>query len=141
MEVGTRGDEQVLARAVKQVQWSHHRALDGRLRGIGATVVQWDVLRALDGNPAASAHELAAATFQSDQSLGVMMRRMVDRGLVERTAQGRRLEHRITAGGRELLEAGHSFAAEVFGSSFRALEAADRAQLLALLRRVGGDGA
>jgi DNA-binding MarR family transcriptional regulator len=137
VEVGTRGDDEVLGRAIKQVQWRHHRALDARMRGIGSTIVQWDVLRAIERQPDASAHDLALATFQSDQSLGVTMRRMEAKGLVERRAvRGRRLEHRITDEGAEVLERGHAFAAEVLASSFGALDSDQRAQLLGLLRRI-----
>ena len=141
MEIGTRGDDEVLGRAIKQVQWRHHRALDARMRAIGSTIVQWDVLRALERQPEASAHDLALATFQSDQSLGVMMRGMEAKGLVERSVgRGRRLEHRITEAGARVLEQGHGYAAEVLESSFAALDAEERAQLLALLRRIGADG-
>lgn len=140
MEVGTRSDDEVLGRAVKQVQWGHHRALDARLRGIGSTIVQWDVLRAIEREPGASAHDLAVATFQSDQSLGVTIRRMQAKGLVERrTGRGRRLEHGITEAGAAVLEQGHAFAAEILATSFRDLDAGERAQLLALLRRIGAD--
>jgi DNA-binding MarR family transcriptional regulator len=140
VEVGTRSDDEVLGRAIKQVQWRHHRALDARMRGIGSTIVQWDVLRALETRPDASAHDLAQATFQSDQSLGVMMRGMEAKGLVERRAgRGRRLEHRITEAGARVLEQGHGFAAEVLSTSFAALDDEARAQLLGLLRRIGAD--
>ena len=140
MQVGTRTEEEVLGRAVKQVQWRHHRALDARMRGIGSTIVQWDVLRALEQQPDASAHELALATFQSDQSLGVMMRNMERKGLVERSApRGRRIEHRPTEAGLRILEQGHRFAAEVLEATFGGFSADERATLLALLRRAGAD--
>jgi len=140
VQIRTRGADEALGRAVKQVQWRHHRAMDARMREIGSTIVQWDVLRALEQQPDASAHDLAVATFQSDQSLGVMMRNMAAKGLVERAApKGRRIEHRITATGQRILEQGHGFAAEVLEASFAGIDAAERAQLLALLRRVGAD--
>lgn len=137
MDVATRNDQQVLARRIKQVQWRHHRQLDGRLRGIGSTIVQWDVLRALTADPSASAHDLAQATFQSDQSLGVMMRRMVQKGLIERSAgKGHRFVHRITDTGRTVLQAGHRFADDVFEASFQPLSAADRHELGRLLQLI-----
>jgi DNA-binding MarR family transcriptional regulator len=140
MEVGTRGADEVLGRAVKQVQWRHHRAMDARMREIGSTIVQWDVLRALERQPDASAHDLAVATFQSDQSLGVMMRNMERKGLVARsTPNGRRIEHRITEAGARVLEQGHGFAAEVLSTSFGVLDAGERDLLLTLLRRIGAD--
>ncbi|GAA2750380.1 MarR family winged helix-turn-helix transcriptional regulator [Amnibacterium kyonggiense] len=140
MDVDTRSEDEELGRAIKQVQWGNHRALDSRLRAVGSTIVQWDVLRALSRNPAASAHELAVATFQSDQSLGVMMRGMERKGLVERsTPHGRRIEHRITDAGERVLEVGHQAAAEVFRAAFAPLDQAERATLLGLLRRLVGD--
>lgn len=138
MDVGTRGEDEVLARAIKQVQWRHHRGIDARMREAGSTIVQWDVLRALQLHPDASGHDLAQATFQSDQSLGVMMRRMVERGLIERSAaHGRRFEHRLTDDGRRLLAAGHEAAAQVLAESFAPLSSEQRATLLALLREIG----
>jgi DNA-binding MarR family transcriptional regulator len=140
VDVGTRSADEVLGRAIKQVQWRHHRALDARMRGVGSTIVQWDVLRALERQPDASAHDLALATFQSDQSLGVMMRGMERKGLVERSSgAGRRIEHRVTAAGAQLLEQGHRFATEVLQASLGALEPVEREQLLSLLRRIGAD--
>ena len=92
----------------------------------------------LELEPTASAHDLALATFQSDQSLGVMMRGMESRGLVSRSvAHGRRFEHRLTDEGRRLLETGHAFAAEIFAESFGTLTAEQRTQLLVLLQSVG----
>lgn len=137
MDVDTRTEDEELARAIKQVQWGNHRALDSRLRAVGSTIVQWDVLRALAGNPTASAHDLAMATFQSDQSLGVMMRGMERKGLVERsTPRGRRIEHRITEAGAHVLEVGHRAAAEVFHDTFSPLDPEERTALRTLLLRL-----
>jgi DNA-binding MarR family transcriptional regulator len=137
MDVITRGQAEALARAVKQVQWKHHRTLDARLRALGSTIVQWDVLRALESDPSASGHDLAMATFQSDQSLGTLTRRMEAKGLIERSVpHGRRFEHHITASGRRILEAGHRFATEVFEHSFSHLDDVEQSTLLLLLDRV-----
>lgn len=130
---------EALGRAIKTVQWRHHRALDTRMRALGSTLPQWDTLRALDRLPGASGHELAEATFQSDQALGTLVQRLRKRGLVERTpGHGRRIEHHLTDAGRELLERGRTEARAVFADSFSDLSTAERAQLLALLGRVGG---
>jgi DNA-binding MarR family transcriptional regulator len=130
-------ESQVLARAIKQVQWQHHRALDSRLRRVGSTIVQWDVLRAIELRPSASGHDLAMATYQSDQTFGVTIRRMIANGLVERsTPKGRRFEYWITESGREVLDVGDQAAAAIFTAAFAPLDPAERGVLLNLLRRV-----
>jgi DNA-binding MarR family transcriptional regulator len=126
-----------LGRTIKQAQWKHHRALDSVLRRHGTTLVQWDALRAMADRPGASARELAAATFQSEQSFGAMAARMERTGLITRTAGGgRRIDHDLTAEGRRLLEVGRVEASRVFGSSLGVLSAAERETLQALLDRV-----
>lgn len=134
MEVARHGTAEHLAREIKRLQWRHHRELDSRMRAIGSTIVQWDVLRALAADPDASGHDLALATFQSDQSLGQMIRRMEARGLITRSnPQGRRWVHQITPRGAEILAAGHSFAAEIFEQTFGKLSDGQRRQLAELL--------
>jgi DNA-binding MarR family transcriptional regulator len=87
--------------AVKRLQWRHHREADRRLsRTVGLSLVQWDVLRHAAANPEASLHALAELTFQTDQSMGELARRMVDRGLLERVdGPGRAVRHGLTAKG------------------------------------------
>src|ERR1043166_4841201 len=63
---------EVLGRAVKQVQYRHHRALDTALAGVNSALAQRDARRAIARDPGASAHALAVATFQSDQSFGTL---------------------------------------------------------------------
>ena len=50
---------QELGRAVKQLQYRHHRAMDRRLREAGVSLAQWDALRAINSRPDSSAHALA----------------------------------------------------------------------------------
>ncbi|SCG42694.1 MarR family winged helix-turn-helix transcriptional regulator [Micromonospora humi] len=128
---------QQLARTVKQVQYRQHRALETGLIAVGTTLARWDALRAVDRAPGASARELAAATFQTEQAFGALAGRLVAQGLVERRAgRGRRIPHHLTPAGRRVLEAGHRVADEVLEHCYAGLPAADRADLLALLRRV-----
>src|SRR5258708_2937798 len=77
---------ETLGRAVKQVQYRHHRALDTRLAAVHTTLAQWDALRAIDRNPGASAHTLAIETFQSDQSFGTLANRLAAQALISRRA-------------------------------------------------------
>ncbi|MFF4642711.1 MarR family winged helix-turn-helix transcriptional regulator [Streptomyces sp. NPDC001389] len=128
---------QELGRAVKQAQYRQHRALDSALSAIGTTLAQWDALRAISRSPGASARELAAATFQTEQAFGTLAGRLTAQALVERRpGHGRRIEHRLTPVGEQVLAAGHTVADKVLADCFSALPDADRATLLDLLRRL-----
>ncbi len=131
---------QKLGRAIKQTQDRHHRDLDARLASVGTTLVQWDALRAIARAPGASAHALAVATFQSDQAFGTLANRLVAQGLIERRpGVGRRIEHHLTKSGSETLSAGHPIMNELLAASFAPLKEHERATLLDLLTRIGGD--
>ncbi len=133
---------QMLGRAIKEAQYRHHRALDTRLGEIGTTLVQWDALRAIARMPGASAHDLALATFQSDQAFGTLGNRLVAQELIERRpGHGRRIEHHLTAAGQRMLAAGHPIADELLATSFARLNESERGTLLDLLQRVGGTAA
>ncbi|MCD0484218.1 MarR family winged helix-turn-helix transcriptional regulator [Streptacidiphilus sp. ASG 303] len=128
---------QELGRAVKHAQYRQHRALDSALSAVGTTLAQWDALRAISRSPGASARELAAATFQTEQAFGTLAGRLTAQSLVERRpGHGRRIEHHLTPAGEQLLAAGHAVADEVLAACFSALPDADRATLLDLLRRL-----
>jgi len=132
-------DLETLGRAVKQLQYRHHRALDSRLAAAGTTLAQWDALRAISRNPGASAHALAVETFQSDQSFGTLANRLAAQHLITRQAgRGRRIEHRLTPAGRKVLRAGRPIAEGVFSASFAELSAKERSTLLDLLLRILG---
>jgi len=129
---------QDVGRLLKRAQYRNHRALDRALAAVGTTLPQWDALRAIAESPAASAHDLAVATFQSDQAFGTLASRLIAQGLVERSpGRGRRIEHRLTDAGAHLLDDGAVVAAEVTARSFAELSAAELATLHALLARVG----
>ncbi|MEU5771439.1 MarR family winged helix-turn-helix transcriptional regulator [Streptomyces asoensis] len=130
---------QILGRAVKAAQYRQHRTLDSRLASIGSTLAQWDALRAIGRAPGASARELAAATFQSEQAFGTLAGRLTAQGLVDRRpGRGRRIEHHLTAEGRRVLEAGHEVADPALAECFENLAEAEREALLGLLRKLEG---
>ena len=54
---------QRLGQSLKRAQWRDHRTMDTALRAVGVSLVQWDVLRAIDSHPYASGHELAGMTL------------------------------------------------------------------------------
>ena len=126
-----------LGRAIKVAQWRHHRAIDGRLRALGSTLAQWDTLRAIDTFPGASGHDLAMATFQSDQAFGTLANRLLAQDLITRTpGEGRRIQHHLTPKGKALLEAGRAEARDVFHTSFADLSPDERTLLKTLLDKL-----
>jgi DNA-binding MarR family transcriptional regulator len=130
-----------LGRVVKQVQYRHHREMDGRLRAVGASLPQWDALRAISARPSSSAHALAEMTFQSDQSFGALARRLVERGMIERVpGPGRAVRHRLTSKGEATLRKGYDVVDQVFEASFAPLSVRHREELYRLLSRALVEG-
>jgi len=122
---------------VKRLQMQHQRAANRALQDVGLTIVQWDALRHLQANPDASLHDLALLTFQTDQSMGSLAGRLIERGLVERVpGPGRAVHHALTDRGTALLEAGTQIMERVFAASFAPLTAPQLATLDDLLRRL-----
>jgi DNA-binding MarR family transcriptional regulator len=120
--------------AVKRLQWRHHREVNRRLAPLGLSLVQWDTLRHLHADPGASLHRLAELTFQSDQSMGELARRMADRGLIERVeGPGRKVRHQLTPVGEALRQAGGTAVDGVLAESLGRLSADERDTLHALL--------
>ncbi|WP_144714701.1 MarR family winged helix-turn-helix transcriptional regulator [Curtobacterium pusillum] len=127
-------DLERLGQTIKRAQYRNHRTMDAALRDLGVTLVQWDALRAIDRMPGASGHDLAVATFQSDQAFGTLAGRLVERELIDRSAgHGRRIEHRLTDAGRAALEDGHRIALDVLDDLFAPLGEDQRAVLAHLL--------
>ncbi|GAA1449021.1 MarR family transcriptional regulator [Leifsonia poae] len=125
----------MLGQTIKRAQYRNHRTMDAALRELGVTLVQWDALRAIERMPGASGHDLAVATFQSDQAFGTLANRLDQRGLIARTAgHGRRIEHTLTDEGRQMLVDGHAIAGSVLADLFSPLAEEDRATLLRLLQ-------
>jgi DNA-binding MarR family transcriptional regulator len=130
-----------LGQAIKRAQYRNHRTMDAALRDVGVSLVQWDALRAIDRMPGASGHDLAVATFQSDQAFGTLANRMVERGFISRAAgRGRRIEHTLTASGRDALQEGHRIAAAVLDDLFVPLDEEQRAALDGVLRILTREG-
>ncbi|WP_348789304.1 MarR family transcriptional regulator [Leifsonia sp. NPDC080035] len=133
-------DLEALGLAIKRAQYRNHRAMDARLRPVGVSLVQWDALRAIARMPAASGHDLAAATFQSDQAFGTLANRLVERGLIVRSAgRGRRIEHELTDAGRAALEDGRAVASGTLDELFAPLDEERRRALADALDILLGD--
>ena len=120
--------------AVKRLQWRHHREGNTRLAAVGLSLVQWDVLRHLAANPGASLHQLAELTFQTDQSMGELAKRMIERGLLERVdGAGRAAHHRLTTDGEKARSAGADMVDGVLRDSLGHLSASELSTLHDLL--------
>jgi DNA-binding MarR family transcriptional regulator len=132
---------QDLGRAVKQLQYRHHRGMDSKLREVGTSLAQWDALRAIASRPNSSGHALAEMTFQTDQSFGALANRLVKRGMIERVAgPGRAIHHRLTPSGEATLRKGHELAGQVLESSFAPLTSRQREDFYRLLSRALVEG-
>ncbi|MBB2903555.1 DNA-binding MarR family transcriptional regulator [Kineococcus radiotolerans] len=124
--------------AVKRLQWRHHRAANTALAAVGLSLPQWDVLRHLRSLPDASLHDLAVLTFQTDQSMGALAVRMVERGLLERAGgPGRAVRHRLTEQGEQARRAGGEVMDAVLRDSFAHLSPQQLTQLYELLLIAG----
>ena len=131
-------DQQITGRLLKRAQWRNHRAADRALTAIGISLVQWDALRAISEAPDSSAHDLAIATFQSDQSFGTLANRLERMGWIVRTSgHGRRVEHGLTDEGRRLVAEGYAVTKGVSERSFAGLTSGELETLRGLLERVG----
>ncbi|MBE1495946.1 DNA-binding MarR family transcriptional regulator [Amycolatopsis lexingtonensis] len=128
--------------AVKRLQWRHHREGNRRLSAhAGLSLVQWDVLRHLNEQPDATLHTLAELTFQTDQSMGTLAKRMIDRGLLKRAdGPGRATRHELTEDGRRAYEAGSVILEEVLAESIGTLTEAERGVLHGLLIKAAQAG-
>jgi DNA-binding MarR family transcriptional regulator len=94
------------------------------------------VLRHLSEQPDASLHALAELTFQTDQSMGTLATRMIQRGLIERVpAPGRAVRHRLTARGKEVQQSGATILKGVLTETIGRLSPAELAELHRLLLR------
>ncbi|WP_233223430.1 MarR family winged helix-turn-helix transcriptional regulator [Amycolatopsis sp. CA-128772] len=130
---------QEIGLAVKRLQWRHHREANRRLAGHGLSLVQWDVLRHLHQQPDATLHTLAELTFQTDQSMGTLAKRMIERGLLKRAdGPGRATRHELTGEGERAFEAGSLVLESVLAETVGALTDAERVTLHELLLKAAG---
>lgn len=130
---------QEIGLSVKRLQWRHHREANARLsRQVGLSLVQWDVLRHVLSEPDASLHRLAELTFQTDQSMGELAKRMIGSGLIERApGPGRAVLHRLTARGEQTYRDGDGVFEGVLAESVGRLTESERETLGALLTKAG----
>lgn len=90
-------------RRIVQVLRESSRATE---RKLGVSGAQLFVLKALSGSRAISLNDLAARTYTHQSTVSVVVKRLVDRGLVSRVTSpldARRVELELTRRGRALL--------------------------------------
>ena len=122
---------------IKRIQHGHHRALDRGLVPLGVSLVQWNALREIERNPGCSQHHLAEQSFNSDQALGALLKRLQLAGLIERRpGSGRAAAQGLTAQGLHLLHEGQKVMSEVTAHSFSRLTDREQLELERLLTAV-----
>lgn len=91
---------------IKQVHVSLRTAMDEALRPLNLTVPQYACLELLGTDSGLSSSGLARRAFVSRQSMNLVLRRLQERGLLERPDQpprGRALPTELTSDGRAIL--------------------------------------
>jgi DNA-binding MarR family transcriptional regulator len=122
-------------RSIVRAQRINTRAVELKM---GISLAQLFVLQQLAERSADSLNELAERTATHQSSVSVVVRRLVERGLVSRTASAndrRRIEIEVTPAGRELLAGAPVTVSMELMAALRRMPRADREQLADLLER------
>ena len=122
-------------RSIVRAQRINTRAVELKM---GISLAQLFVLQQLAERSADSLNELAERTATHQSSVSVVVRRLVERGLVSRTASAndrRRIEIEVTPAGRELLAGAPVTVSMELMAALRRMPRADRDQLADLLER------
>jgi len=105
---------------------------------IGISLAQLFVLQQVAHRPATSLNDLAERTATHQSSVSVVVRRLVDRGLVTRradTTDKRRVQIELTAAGQKLLQGAPETIQTRLVTALDQLAAAERKQLAQLLSK------
>jgi DNA-binding MarR family transcriptional regulator len=105
---------------------------------MGISLAQLFVLQQLAERPAESLNELAERTATHQSSVSVVVRRLVDRGFVSRTASAadkRRIEIAVTPDGRALLSGAPTTIQSQLMKGLRAMSPSDQQTLADLFER------
>ncbi len=122
-------------RSIVRAQRINTRAIELKM---GISLAQLFVLQQLAERPAESLNELAERTATHQSSVSVVVRRLVERGLVSRTASSadkRRIEIDVTPSGRSLLADAPSTIQSQLIAGLRTMSHDDQEQLADLLER------
>lgn len=109
------------------------------LAPLGLTPIQFGVLVAVERDSSVSQAQIARTVLVTPQSLGEMLRGLVQRGLVDRTepeGRGHRAQLRLTPQGRRLLRRAVPLIREMNVPDAMGLSGAEHEQLRGLLLKV-----
>lgn len=124
-----------IRRVVQELRIASRRAESD----VGLSGAQLFVLQKLGGDRAVSLNELASRTLTHQSSVSVVVQRLVERGLVQRTrskADARQLELSLTPAGLKAMRSAPGAAQDRLIQAVGRLSAAERQQLALLLDRV-----
>lgn len=122
--------------ALKRAQHLLAQRIDQVLRPLDLNLGLWAVLRETARHPGASASELARASRHTPQTLSGLLRRLEDRGLVERSeARGRIVDNHLTPAGHEILDAVTRNVEDVITAALTGFSAEDRTAFAHLTTR------
>jgi DNA-binding MarR family transcriptional regulator len=103
--------------------------IDRAVRPLGLNLGLWAVLREVARTPGASASELGRAAFHTPQTVGGLLQRLQDQGLVERSSgRGRIVENHLTPRGGEVLRQATAAAEEIIRGALAHIDATHTAQ-------------
>lgn len=122
-------------RSIVRAQRINTRAIELKM---GISLAQLFVLQQLAERPAESLNDLAERTATHQSSVSVVVRRLVDRGLVSRTASSsdkRRIEIALSPAGQQLLVGAPATIQSQLIAALGKLSASDQSTLADLLER------
>jgi DNA-binding MarR family transcriptional regulator len=103
--------------------------IDDALRPMGLNLGLWAVLREVARTPGASASELGRASFHTPQTVGGLLQRLQDQGLVERSSgRGRIVENNPTPRGAAVLRRATAAADEIIRGALARIDPVHSAQ-------------
>lgn len=123
---------------VKRAEQTLMAAKHAAVRTAGLTVPQYAALMVLSDNPGISAAALARQCLVTPQAMTVVLRNLVEHGLIERTPHPwhrQMLETNLTPAGREALEVADAAAVVIERRIAGAFTAEERDTLRTLLAR------
>ena len=103
--------------------------IEEAVRPLGLNLGLWAVLREVARTPGASASELGRAAFHTPQTVGGLLQRLQDQGLVERSSgRGRIVENHLTPRGGKVLRQATAAADEIIRGTLAHIDATHTAQ-------------
>lgn len=119
---------------LKRAQHLLRQRMDEQLRPLGLNAGLWSVLHEMTHSPGASSSELARSAFQTPQTVGGLIKRLTQLGLVERRqARGRVVDNHLTEHGIQVYQQATNDIDALINSVLVDLTASDRDRLDSLL--------